>query len=190
MEDASKVVLNDNCSAAMLNKLSKKMGDPSSLTLPCQFRKLATSYVLADSGSIVNLMLYSFFKNLNLSELRPIRMTIHIENKTVTFPRGICEDLLVKVDKFVFHVDFTVLDMEEDRQVPLILGRPYLNTACAIVDIRETKLTLRVGEYSVTFGVDRAMKHSRFSDEYSFTGGHIGRTLGKGIGGMARRKGE
>ena len=74
----------------------------------------------------MSLMPYSFFKKLDLPEPRPIRMAIHLENKTVTFPRGICEDLLVKVDKFVFLADFIILDTEADLQVPIILGRPFL----------------------------------------------------------------
>ncbi|XP_023771566.1 uncharacterized protein LOC111920200 [Lactuca sativa] len=102
MEEVKEVVLNENCSAAMLNDLPKKKGDPGSLTLPCQFGNLATIHALADSGASVNLMPYSFFKKLDLPEPRPVRMAIHLANKTVTFPRGICEDLLVKVDKFYF----------------------------------------------------------------------------------------
>ncbi|XP_023758740.2 uncharacterized protein LOC111907172 [Lactuca sativa] len=145
------------------------MSDPGSLTIPCQFGNLATSYALADSGASVKLMPYSFFKKLNLPEPRPIRMEIHLANKTVTFPRGICEDLLVKVDKFVFSADFIVLDIEEDHQVPMILRRPFLNTAGAIVDIRDSKHTLRVGEDSVIFGMDQAMKHSKFSDDTTFS---------------------
>ncbi|KAL7601637.1 hypothetical protein Lser_V15G21670 [Lactuca serriola] len=130
----------------MLNKLPKKKGDPGSLTLPCQFGNLATIYALADLGASVNLMPYSFFKKLDLLEPRPIRMAIHLTNKTVAFPRGICEDLLVKVDKSVFPVDFIVLDMEADPQVLTILGRPFLNTVSAIVDMRDSKFTLRVGD--------------------------------------------
>ncbi|XP_052627025.1 uncharacterized protein LOC128133572 [Lactuca sativa] len=169
MEEVQKVVLNENCSAAMLNKLPKKKGDPGSLTLPCQFGNLAAIHALADSGASVNLMPYSFFKKLDLPEPRPIRMAIHLANKTVTFPRGICEDLLVKVDKFVFPADFIILDMEADPQGPIILGRPFLNTASAIVDMRDSKLTLRVGDDSVTFGVDQAMKYSRSSDDTAFS---------------------
>ncbi|XP_023768545.1 uncharacterized protein LOC111917118 [Lactuca sativa] len=168
MEEASKVILNMNCSAGMLNKLPKKMGDPGSLTIPCQFGNLATSYALADSGASVNLMPYSFFKKINLPNPRPIQMEIHLANKTVTFPRGISEDLLVKVDKFVFPTDYIMLDMEEDHQVPIILGRPFLNTVGAIVDIRDSKLTLRVGEDSIIFGMDQAMKHLKFSDDTTF----------------------
>lgn len=80
---------------------------------------------------------------------------------------------MVKVDKFVFPTDFIILDMEEDHQVPIILGRTFLNIARAIVDIRESKLTLRVGEESVTFGVDQAI-----------LGGHFRRTHGR----MERRQ--
>ncbi|XP_052624919.1 uncharacterized protein LOC128132404 [Lactuca sativa] len=169
MEEVKKVVLNENCSADMLNKLPKKKGDPGSLTLPCQFGNLATILALADSGASVNLMPYSFFKKLDLSEPRPIRMAIHLANKTVTFPRGICEDLLVKVDKFIFPANFIILDMEADPQVSIILGRPYLNTASVIVDKRDSKLTLRVGDDSVTFGVDQAMKYARNSDDMVFS---------------------
>ncbi|KAL7604300.1 hypothetical protein Lser_V15G15329 [Lactuca serriola] len=154
MEEASKVVLNENCSTEMLNKLPKKM---------------ANSYALTDSEASVNLMPYSFFKKSNLPELRPIQMAIYLVNKMVTFPKGICEDLLVKVDKFIFPADFIVLDMEEDHQVLIILGRTFLNSACAIVDIRESKLTIRVGDDSITFGVDQAMKHSKYSDDTAFS---------------------
>ncbi|XP_023766911.1 uncharacterized protein LOC111915484 [Lactuca sativa] len=169
MEEVKKVVLNENCSAAILNKLPKKKVDPGTLTLPCQFGNLAIIHALADSGSSVNLMPYSFFKKLDLPEPRPIRMAIHLANKIVTFPRGICEDLLVKVDKFIFPTDFIILDMETDPQVPIILGRPFLNTASAIVDIQDSKLTLWVGDDSVTFGVDQAMKYSRNSDDTTFS---------------------
>ncbi|XP_023770931.1 uncharacterized protein LOC111919590 [Lactuca sativa] len=169
MEEVKEVVLNEKCSAVILNKLPKKKGDQGSLTLPCQFGNLATIHTLADSRESVNLMPYSFFNKLDLSEPRPIQMAIHLASKTVTFPRGLCEDLLVKVDKFVFSVDFIVLDMEADPQVPIILGRPFLNTVSAIVDMRDSELTLQVGDESVTIGVDQAMKHARVSDDTTFS---------------------
>lgn len=97
------------------------MDDPSSLRLPCQFGNIATSYALADSGAIVNLMPYSFYKKFNLSDPKHIHMEIHLENNIVKFTRGVWEDLLVKVDKLLFPVDFIVLHMEEDHQVPIIL---------------------------------------------------------------------
>lgn len=152
----------------MLNKLPKKMGDPWSLTLLCQFKNLATSHDLDNFGASVNLMPYSFNKKLNLSKPRPICMAIHLAHKTVIFTRGICEDLLVKIDKFVLPADFFMSDVEEDKHVPMILGRPFLSTAQALVEIRQSNLTLRVGEDDITFGVDREMKNSKISDDSVF----------------------
>lgn len=124
----SYVISNENCSAAMLNKLPKKMGDPGSLTLPCQVGKLATIHVIFDSKASVKLRPYSFYMELNHLDPIPICTTIHLANKMVIFLRGLCEDLLGKIDKFVFSADFVVLDMEEDNQSPIILGRTFLST--------------------------------------------------------------
>lgn len=100
-------------------------------------------------GANVNLMPYSFYKKLNLPEPRPIHMEIHLANKTMTFLRGICEDLFIKINNFVFPTNFVVLDMEEDNQVYIILGRLFLSTMRALMDNRELKLTLRVGEDAI-----------------------------------------
>ncbi|XP_023730363.1 uncharacterized protein LOC111878078 [Lactuca sativa] len=181
MEGLSKVVLNETCSAAMLNMLPKNMGDPRSIIFPCQFGNLETSHALADSEASVKLMPYSFFKKLDLPEPRLVYMVIHLANKTTTFPRGICEDLLVKVDNF-FPINFIVLDMEEDEQVPIIIGRPFLSTAQALVDIRESKITLRVGQEVVTFGVNKAIQDSRISDYMAISVDVIDDVLEKGLG--------
>ena len=85
--------------------------------------------------------------------MKATKMKIHMANRSVTQPRGIVEDILVKIGKFVFPIDFVVLDMKEDTDVPIILGRPFLNTAGALVDIRESKLTLRVGDEQEVFGI-------------------------------------
>ena len=77
-------------------------------------------------------------------------MSIQLANKTIRFPRGIIEDVLVKIDKFIFPVDFVVLDIEEDSNVPLILGRPFLATAKTIIDVGTGELTLRVGDETIT----------------------------------------
>ncbi|XP_023752531.1 uncharacterized protein LOC111900883 [Lactuca sativa] len=165
MAEVAEIVLSEHCSAIVMNELPEKMGDPGNITLPFQFGNLITTHALADSGASINIMSYSFFKKLSIPELKPIQMTIHIAYKTMTHPRGIYEDLLIKVYKLVFPVDFIVLDMEEDHKVPIIHGRPFLNTACAIVDVCESKLTLRVGDDLFTFGADQENKHSKSSDD-------------------------
>ncbi|XP_023749155.1 uncharacterized protein LOC111897421 [Lactuca sativa] len=130
------------------------MGDPGRLTLPCEFGNNTKTYALDDYGSSINLMLFLFYQKLNLPDLKVIRMTIHMANRSVTHPRGIMEDILVKIGKFVFPIDFVILDMKEDANVPIILGRPLINTSRALVDIRESKITLRVGDDEVTFGIE------------------------------------
>ncbi|KAL7609622.1 hypothetical protein Lser_V15G12675 [Lactuca serriola] len=117
------------------NELPANRGDLGSITIPCQFGNITATCALTDSGASINIMPYSFFKKLDLSDPKPIRMTIHIADKSIIRLRGGCKDFLIKVDKFVFPADFVVLYMEEDLKVTIILGRPFLNTACAIVDV-------------------------------------------------------
>ncbi|XP_052626843.1 uncharacterized protein LOC128133436 [Lactuca sativa] len=135
----------------VLSELPEKKGDPGSIIIPCQFGNVLATQALTDSGASINLMPFSFFKKLNLPEPRPINMKIHLADKTTIQPRGVCEDLLIKVDKFIFPVDFVVLDMEEDPGIPIILGRSFLNTACALIDVCESTLMVRVGDESAVF---------------------------------------
>ena len=118
------------------------MTDPGSFTIPCLIGNLTVSNALADLGASINLMPYSIFAKLNLGEPSPTRMSIQLADRSVKFPRGIVENMLVKVDNFVFPVDFFILDMDEDSEVPLILGRPFLATARALIDVYDCKLTL------------------------------------------------
>ncbi|XP_052626871.1 uncharacterized protein LOC128133454 [Lactuca sativa] len=106
----------------ILSELPEKKGDPGSIIIPCQFGNTFVTQALTDSGASINLMPFSFFKKLNLSEPRPVNMKIHLADKTTIHPRGVCEDLLIKVDKFIFPVDFVVLDMEEDPEFRLFWG--------------------------------------------------------------------
>ena len=131
------------------------MGDPEHLTLPCEFGDATKTFALADSGASINLMSYSSYQKLNLPELKTTRMEIHMANRSVTYPRGIVEDLLVKIGKFNFPIDFVVIDMKEDEDVPIIHGRPLLNTVRTLVDIQEYRLTLRVWKKEIIFGVDK-----------------------------------
>ncbi|KAI3712409.1 hypothetical protein L1987_70965 [Smallanthus sonchifolius] len=87
-------------------------------------------------------------------------MSISLAGRSVKYPRGIMENLLVKVDKFVFLVDFVILDMGVDNRVPLILGRLFLCTAKALIDVFEGKLTLRLGDEIVTFDDMKSVKES------------------------------
>ncbi|KAD4180054.1 hypothetical protein E3N88_28645 [Mikania micrantha] len=165
--ELSNVPLSGGCSAVILKKLPEKLTDPGIFTIPCLFGSDTQRHALADSGASINLMPYSLYEKLALGELSPTRMTLSLADRTVKCPRGIVENLLVKVDKFVFPVDFVILDMEADEIVPIILGRPFLRTAKAIIDVFDGKLTLRVGDETVTFKVVKSMRHPSEHDDFS-----------------------
>ncbi|KAD3068394.1 hypothetical protein E3N88_36274 [Mikania micrantha] len=126
-------------------------------TIPCLFGDDVRRYALADSGASINLMPYSLYEKLALGDLSPTRMTLSLADRSVKCPRGILKNVLVKVDKFMFPVDFVVMDMEADTKVPIILGRPFLRTAKAIIDVYEGKLTFRVGDESVCLKIAKSM---------------------------------
>nr|XP_043611734.1 uncharacterized protein LOC122583390 [Erigeron canadensis] len=144
-------VLEDVCSAAMTCKLPEKRGDPGSFTIPCTIGNLSVKRALNDSGAIINLMPSSIYSKLNLGEPKPIKMKIHLVDKSEIKPIEILEDVLVKVGGLVFPVDFVIIDVDEALDVPLILGRPFLATADANIEVGRGKLTLRAGNESVTF---------------------------------------
>ena len=126
MTDFETVNLTKECSAILQRKLPQKLKDPSSFTIPCTIGNAFFERALCDLGASINLMPLSIFKHLGLSEARPTTVTLQLADKSLKHPRGVIEDVLVKVDKFIFLEDFIVLDMEEDKEIPIILGRPFL----------------------------------------------------------------
>src|SRR5580765_5011870 len=107
----------------------------------------------------------TMFKRLNLGEVTPTMISLQMADRTIKAPYGICEDVLVRVDKFFFHVDFVILDMDEDERVPLILGRPFLATGRALIDVEQGVVDLRVADEVVTFNVYKNAKHPGNGDE-------------------------
>ncbi|XP_042059408.1 probable serine/threonine-protein kinase glkA [Salvia splendens] len=136
------VNLTESCSAIIQKKLPAKMKDPRSFTISCIVGDSQVGKALCDLGASINLMSFSFFQKLKIGTLRPTTITLQMADRSVSYPRGIVEDILVKVNDFIFPVDFVVLDMEEDRKVPLIPGRPFLATWKAMIDVQKGKLTL------------------------------------------------
>ncbi|KAI3461675.1 hypothetical protein Pfo_018338 [Paulownia fortunei] len=100
----------------------------------------------------------SVFKKLGIGEIKPSTITLQLTDRSLTYPRGVVEDVLVKVDKFIFPADFVVLDMEEDQEIPLILGRSFLVTGRAWIDVQRSELTLRINEDEVMFNIYRVLK--------------------------------
>ncbi|GJR57045.1 reverse transcriptase domain-containing protein [Tanacetum coccineum] len=136
--------LNENCSAVILKKLPEKLGDPGKFLIPCGFSELKCK-ALADLGASINLMPLSVWKELGLPELISTQMTLELANRDICTPKGIARDVFVPVGKFTFPADFVIVDYESDPRVPLILGRPFLRTARALIDVHGEEMILRDG---------------------------------------------
>ena len=153
------VNLTATCSVVIKRGLPEKMKDPGSFTIPCTIEELDFHKALCDSSASINLMPYSIAKKLSLGEITPTTFTLQVADRTLAKPEGIIEDVLVKVGKFIFPTDFIILDMEEDSQVPLLLGRPFLATGAALINMQKGILALRVREETVDFNLMRSLRN-------------------------------
>nr|GEX79357.1 hypothetical protein [Tanacetum cinerariifolium] len=148
--ELTKMPLNENCSAVVLKKLPEKLGDPGRFLIPCDFTGLDNCLALADLGASINLMPLSIWKKLRLPTLNDTKMVLELDDRTISKPTGVAENVFVKVGKFYFPADFVILDFVADPRVPLILGRPFLSTAHALIDVYEGEITLRHDDQSLT----------------------------------------
>ncbi|KAG2381148.1 uncharacterized protein HKW66_Vig0254650 [Vigna angularis] len=165
--EAETIEVQGNCSAIIQKLLPPKFKDPGSFTIPCTIGNLAIGKALIDLGASINLMPLSMFRKIGELDLKPTRMTLQLADRSIKYPHGVVEDVLVKVDKFVFPVDFVIMEMEEDTEVPLILGRPFMKTARVLIDVDNGKLKVRVQDEEVNFNVFEAMSHPN-DDEACF----------------------
>ncbi|GKD09768.1 reverse transcriptase domain-containing protein [Tanacetum coccineum] len=151
--DLIKTPVNENCSAVILKKFLEKLGDPGRFLIPCDFPEMDECLALADLGASINLMPLSICKELNLPDLTKTQMILELVDRTISTPTGIVEDVFVKVVTFFFPADFVVVDYIADPRVPLILGRPFLRTAQALIDVHGEQMTFRHDDQSITFKV-------------------------------------
>ncbi|GJT08061.1 reverse transcriptase domain-containing protein [Tanacetum coccineum] len=154
-------LLNENCSTVLQKKLPEKLGDPGKFLIPCDFSELDECLALADLGASINLMPLSVWKKLSLLELTSTRTTLELADRSVAHPKGVAEDVFVKVGKFYFLADFVVVDYDVDPRVPLILRRPFLRTARALIDVYGEELTLREDDEAIMFKVMHTSRYSR-----------------------------
>nr|GFC36592.1 reverse transcriptase domain-containing protein [Tanacetum cinerariifolium] len=142
LTELTKTPLNENCSAVVLKKLLKKLGDPGHFLTPYDFTGLDNCLALADLGASINLIPLSIWKKLRLPTLNDTKMVLELADRTISKP--------VKVGKFYFPADFVILDFVADPRVPLILERPFLSTTHALIDVYEGEITLRHDDQSLT----------------------------------------
>nr|GEX84988.1 reverse transcriptase domain-containing protein [Tanacetum cinerariifolium] len=158
--ELAKIPLNENFSAMLLKKLPKKLRDPGKFLIPCDFPGMDVCHALADLGASINIMPLSIWKKLSLPKLTSTRMTLELANRSITRPKGVTGDVFVKVGKFHFPTDFVVVDFEANPRVPLILGRSFLRTVRALIDVYGEEITIRVDDKAVTFNLNQTTRYS------------------------------
>nr|GEU29645.1 reverse transcriptase domain-containing protein [Tanacetum cinerariifolium] len=162
--ELARTPLNEHCSTVLLKKLPEKLGDPDKFLIPCDFSRMDECLALADLDASINLMPLSVWNKLSLPELSPTYMTLELADRSISHPVGVAEDVFGKAGTFHFSADFVVVDFDADPRVPLILGRSFLKTKRALIDVFEGELTLRVGKEAITFNLDQT---SRYSANYN-----------------------
>ena len=152
-----KAFLTEQVSAIIQSKTPVKYKDPGSPTISVNIGGTCIDKALLDLGASVNLLPYSVYKQLGLGELKPTNITLSLADRSVKIPKGIVEDVLVKVDKFYYPVDFVVLDTEPiaigPNHVPIILGRPFLATSNAIINCRNGVMQLTFGNMTLELNI-------------------------------------
>nr|GFA72812.1 reverse transcriptase domain-containing protein [Tanacetum cinerariifolium] len=162
--ELAKTPLTEHFLVVLLKKLPEKLGDLGKFLILCDFLRMAECLALADLGASINLMPLSMWNKLSLPDLSPTCMTLELTDRSISCPIGVAEDVFVKVGTFHFPADFVVVDFDADPRVPLILGRSFLKTKRALIDVFKGELTLRVGKEAITFNLDQT---SRYSANYN-----------------------
>ncbi|WJX14409.1 hypothetical protein P8452_04679 [Trifolium repens] len=158
LKEDEPVLMNEECSATIQSKLPQKKKDPGSFTIPISIGNLHVGRALCDLGASINLMPLSLMKRIPGAVVKPIKMQITLADRSITHPYGILQDVLVRCAEFVFPVDFVILDMDECVDTPVLLGRPFLATGRALIDVAMGELMLRLEEESVSFKVFEGME--------------------------------
>nr|GEY92295.1 reverse transcriptase domain-containing protein [Tanacetum cinerariifolium] len=135
LSEMAQTSLNEHCYVVLLKKLPKKLGDPGKILIPCDLLGKTQCLALADLGANINLMPFSVWNKLFLPDLTPTCMTLELADRSISHPVGVVEDVYVKVGSFYFSADFVVVDFDADPRVPLILGRSFLKTRRALIDV-------------------------------------------------------
>nr|GFA26103.1 reverse transcriptase domain-containing protein [Tanacetum cinerariifolium] len=186
--EMARTTMNEHCSVVILNKLPRKLGDPGKFLIPCEFSGMDECLALADLTASINLMPLSVWEGLSLPELTPTCMTLELADRSVSKPIvweglslpeltptcmtleladrsvskpiGIAKDVSFKVGVFHFPADFVVVEFEPAPRVPLILGRCFLKTSRALIDVHKGELTLRIGNEAITYNLDQTVRYS------------------------------
>ncbi|KAK9044770.1 hypothetical protein V6N11_058662 [Hibiscus sabdariffa] len=149
IEEFETAAATETCLSLMHNKIPAKKTDPGSFTIECFIGHNYPTKALCDPGASINLMPKSVFRKLGIGEAKPTTVMLQLADHSYVQPEGKIEDILVKVDKFIFPADFLILDCEADENAPIILGRPFLSTSRAVIDFDKDKIVFKVDDDQV-----------------------------------------
>ncbi|XP_024195514.1 uncharacterized protein LOC112198598 [Rosa chinensis] len=161
-KDKETVALNEEVFAVLLRKLPPKLKDPGRFTIPCTIGERRFEKALLDLGASINLMPYTVYETLKLGDQKDTQVTIQLADRSIAYPKGIVEDVLVQVAELIFPADFFVLEMEPEPMpynLPLILGRPFMRTARTKIDVYEGTLTMEFDGDIICFNIFEAMRY-------------------------------
>nr|XP_009797972.1 PREDICTED: uncharacterized protein LOC104244281 [Nicotiana sylvestris]XP_016480612.1 PREDICTED: uncharacterized protein LOC107801747 [Nicotiana tabacum] len=159
------VALTEECTSRVQNKFPQKLKDLGSFPIPVRIGNIDVGRALCDFGAHINLMPLSLFKQLVMGAPRPTTVMLQQADRSIAYPEGVIEDVLLQIGKFIFSAGFIILDYEADKQVPIILGRPLLATGDTIIKVREEKMIMRVDNEEVVFNIYKAIQLPRHYDE-------------------------
>ncbi|XP_074315467.1 uncharacterized protein LOC141651666 [Silene latifolia] len=161
------VSLRGECSAILLNPKPEKLQDPGSFSIPCTVGNVSIKRAFCDLGASVSILPLPIAKKVGLHDMIPTSITLQLADRSVQRLMGVIEDVPVKVGNLYIPTDFVVLDILEDQQTSIILGRPFLETRDVNISVKEGKLTFKVGGNVVEFSLTGAMSQSMFESVYS-----------------------
>ncbi|XP_024013203.1 uncharacterized protein LOC112087526 [Eutrema salsugineum] len=149
------MMISEQVSAVILNKIPEKLADPGSFVLDCSIFSERFKRLLCDLGSSVNLMPYSVAVSLGMTDFKPTKISLILTDRSKRIPKGVLEDVPIKVGDCIIPTDFVVLEYGEEPKDPLILGRSFLATARAVIDVKHGNLDLHLGDTIMTFKMEK-----------------------------------
>nr|XP_016501959.1 PREDICTED: uncharacterized protein LOC107820225 [Nicotiana tabacum] len=166
-QDLATVTLTQTCSVAVTRPIAENLPDPGSFTIPYTIGNYAFAKALCDLGAIINLMPLAVYKRLGIGRARLTSMLLQLVDRTVKRPSRILDDVLVQVGKFVFPADFVILDCQVDKEIPIILGRPFLTTRRALIGCETGELKIILNNEEITFNVQKSIRRPSEFANYS-----------------------
>ncbi|XP_052111948.1 uncharacterized protein LOC107472537 [Arachis duranensis] len=160
------ILLTEECSAVIQRGIPPKLKDPGGFVVSCTIGKTILNKALCDLGASINLMPLTMMRKLDIEELKPTRMSLVMADRSIKTPNGIVENLLVKIGEFIFPADFVILDTEEEGSDSIILGRPFLYTARAIIDVEKGEMVFRVHNEQMIINVFKSMQNIPEQEDY------------------------